>query len=184
VQLAFDLVDPKDMAESRGVLLDVTSTKPIKVKLNWGSVATPLEWRGNDLKVAFYPASEARPLTIARDLRVADALYGGDNVILGGTVFVRNRPEQRIPLQPGDALMIDVGEPATVRQITLANGELRAIVSYPSVTNIVLGKPHPKNLMPTVFDWIRANWPTQLYAAITAIAAAWVGLREWIKKAI
>jgi len=184
LQLAFDLVDPKDDVQSRGVLVGAKSTKPAQARLNWGDFATPVNWTGTDLRVAFYPASESKPLTVARNVRIARAIFGGSNVILGGTVFVRNRPEPTVSLRPGDELLIDPGAPATVRQITLADGELRAIVSYPSATSVLLGDPHPRDLLPTVFDWLRASWPTQLYGAITAIAAAWVTLREWAKKAL
>ena len=67
-----------------------------------------------------------------------------------------------------------------IRELTLSNGELKAIVSAGRATTILLGDDFPQNLMPTVFDWVRLRWPTQLYATLSALVALWLAVQRWL----
>ncbi len=66
-----------------------------------------------------------------------------------------------------------------VRELTLTKGELRATLSAPRVTTLQLGEDSPRNLMPSLFEWIRFRWPNQLYATFSALAALWLATRRW-----
>ena len=66
-----------------------------------------------------------------------------------------------------------------VRELTLAKGELKATLSAPHVTTLQLGEDSPRNLMPTLFEWIRFRWPNHFYATLSALAALWLATRRW-----
>lgn len=169
---------------ARGIALEASGSQPATASLNTGTDFSPGSASGNKLRVELYPATGQKSIVVARNLAASGVTYelDGETSVLGGKIFVQSHLSQEIPIRSGDRLQIDTDEPAYVREMSLADGEIKADLSYLKATRVWLGNPAPLNLMPTVFDWIRARWPTQLYATITAIVAAWLAVKGWLEK--
>lgn len=69
-------------------------------------------------------------------------------------------------LRPSDLLKLESNHPMLLRELTLTKGELKAIVSVPQATTILLGEKSPRNLMPPVFQWVLYRWPSKPYATL------------------
>jgi hypothetical protein len=177
IELAFD-------KGARGIALEASGSHFATASLNAGKDLSPVSASGRELRIELYPASDQKSMIVARNLPASKVTYELDREtsVLGGRIFVRSHQSQEIPIRSGDRLEIETDEPAYVREISLADGEIKAVLSYLKATSVGLGNPAPQNLMPTVFDWIKARWPTQLYATIMAIVAAWLGFRRWLEK--
>ena len=181
-------------ADSRGLAIDASGAKPITVQL--GEVIEveavtsaahrryailPVRAIGNNLNVELYPIDKDQPLTVFRDVQVSEINFDGSghSSILSGLAVIKSATEAGVKIQPSDRLQIRSREPMLVRELTFAKGELKARVSSDTASTILLGDKNPKNLMPTIFDWVRFRWPTQLYGAISALAVLWLALRRW-----
>jgi hypothetical protein len=182
-------------ADLRGLVLETYGSKPstarfgqvIPLAREVDSVKTvqyaisPVRATGNNLTLELFPANAERQLTVFRDMHISEIFFedSGHSSLLGGLAFIKSGGEVRVPLQPSDRLTIRSAGPMLVRELTLAKGELRATLSCPRVTTLQLGEDSPRNLMPTLFQWIRLRWPNQLYATLSAIVALWLATRSW-----
>lgn len=182
-------------ADSRGLVFEASSPKPstarfgevIPLGKETASAKTaryaisPVRATGKNLALELFPANAERELTVFRDMHVSEIGFedSGHSSILGGSVFIKSGGEATVPLQPSDRLTIRSAGPMLVRELTLTKGELKATLSAPRVTKLQLGEDSPRNLMPTLFEWIRFRWPNQLYATLSALAALWLATRRW-----
>jgi hypothetical protein len=142
---------------------------------------SPVRATGKNLTLELFPANAERVLTVFRDVNVSEVYFedAGHSTILGGLAFIKSRGEASVPLQPSDRLTIRSASPMLVRDLTLTKGELKATLSAPHAATIQLGEDLPRNLMPTLFEWIRFHWPNQLYATLSALTALWLATRRW-----
>jgi len=182
-------------ADSRGLVLETSGSKPSTARFGQviplGKEAdnartvryaiSPVRATGNNLVLELFSANAERQLTVFRDMHVSEVSFedAGHSTILGGLAFVKSKGEASVPLQPSDRLTIRSAGPMLVRELTLTKGELKATLSAPRVTTLQLGEDSPRNLMPTLFEWIRFRWPNQLYATLSALAALWLATRSW-----
>lgn len=136
---------------------------------------------GKHLSLEFVPAKNVRQLTIFRDLRVSGVLFEDEDhsTILGGAAYVRGGVEQSVLLQPSDRLVVGSDEPLLIRELTLSGGELHARISARRASTLLLGEGPPRNLRPTLFQWIRYHWPGELYTTLSALVVAWLAIRKW-----
>jgi hypothetical protein len=143
----------------------------------------PVLVTGNELRIELYPVDAQTPLTALRNIPVSTIAFeaGEDSGILGGNLFVKSYSQSKVTVEPGDHLQIRSDQPILVRELTFSKGQLEAKVSVRHAIAIFLGDEHPHNLMPSLFDWVRSRWPTQLYATLAALVALWIGLRGWWK---
>jgi hypothetical protein len=184
-------------AQSRGVVLHAIGEKPataqfgeiIAIGSSENNTAQiryairPVRVSGKDLEMELFPFNREGPLTVLRDVHVSEITFEaeGHSSILGGNATVKSRAETRIPIQPGDTLKIQSAMPMLVRELAFTKGELRVTLSTPNANTILLGDDPPRDLRPTLFVWVRFRWPTQLYGALSALAALWFALRTWWK---
>jgi hypothetical protein len=143
----------------------------------------PVRVSGKDLEMELIPSNNAAPLTILRDVHVSQISFGDDgrSSILGGSAVVKSRSENKISVQASDNLDIQSATPMLVRELKFAKGELEVTLTTPNANVISLGDDPPRDLRPTLFEWIRFRWPTQLYGALSALAALWFAARTWWK---
>jgi hypothetical protein len=136
---------------------------------------------GKALQLSLYPVDESRELAVFRDVHVSSISFedAGRSTILNGTAYIRGRGASGLGLRPSDLLVISSGNPMLLREITLAKGELKVIVSVPKATKILLGEDSPRDLRPTLFQWMLYRWPNELYATLSALVAVWLALRRW-----
>lgn len=141
----------------------------------------PVRVSGKDLVMELFPLNPERPLTVLRDVRVSEIAFesGGHSSILGGVAVVKSGAEGSVKVQPSDLVQIRSAIPMVVRELGLANGELKVTLSATSANAIEVGDDPPRDLRPTLFDWVRFRWPTQLYGAMSVAAALWFALRSW-----
>lgn len=182
-------------ADSRGLVLEASGSKPSTARFGevipLGKEAdnartvryaiSPVRATGINLMLELFPANAERQLTVFRDMHVSEICFedSGHSSILGGLAFIKSGGEAGVPLQPSDRLTIRSAGPMLVRELTLTKGELKATLSAPRVTTLQLGEDSRRNLMPTLFEWIRFRWPNQLYATLSALAALWLATRRW-----
>ncbi len=182
-------------ADSRGLVLEASGSKPSTAR--FGQVIplgkevdraktvryaiSPVRATGNNLTLELFPANAERRLTVFRDMNVSEIFFDDSDhsSLLGGLAFIKSAGEAGVPLQPSDRLTIRSAGPMLVRELTLAKGELKATLSAPHVTTLQLGEDSPRNLMPTLFEWIRFRWPNHFYATLSALAALWLATRRW-----
>ena len=183
--------------QSRGLLLHVAGEKPataqfgevISVESPDGNHSTmhyairPVRVSGKDLEMELIPFGNEHNLTVLRDVRVSEISFGeeGHSSILGGNAVVKNRSESKIAIHPSDNLSIRSAAPMLVRELVSAKGELQMKLTTPNANTILLGENPPRDLKPTLFEWIRFRWPTQLYGALSALVALWFAARSWWK---
>jgi len=136
---------------------------------------------GRDLQFALYPADELHELAVFRDVHVSSVSFeeAGRSTILNGIAYIRGRGTSGLALRPSDLLVLSSGHPMLLREVTLAKGELKVIATVPRATTILLGEDSPRDLRPTLFQWILYRWPNQLYATLSALIAVWLALRRW-----
>jgi hypothetical protein len=136
---------------------------------------------GKALQLSLYPADELHELAVFRDVHVSRISFeeAGRSTILSGTAYVRGRGSSGLALRPSDLLVLSSGHPMLLREITLTRGELKVIATVPKATTILLGEDSPRDLRPTLFQWILYRWPSQLYATLSALIAVWLALRRW-----
>jgi hypothetical protein len=141
----------------------------------------PIRATGKDLVLELFPANSERQLTVFRDENVSEISFEdmGHSTILGGSALIKSGAEGGVHLQPSDHLTVRSSTPMLVRELSLSKGELTAILSVPRATTIASGENSSQNLMPTLFEWLRARWPTQLYATLSALVALALALRGW-----
>lgn len=179
-------------AYSRGLVLHASGAKPASAQ--FGEVIAigprapqiryairPVRVSGKDLEMELFPVNTERALTVLREVHVSAITFesSGHSSILGGVAVVKSRPEASIKIQPSDSLLIRSAIPMVVRELAFAKGELKVTLSAASADTIQVGEGLLRDLRPTVFDWVRFRWPTQLYGAMSAIAALWFALRKW-----
>lgn len=182
-------------ADSRGLAFEASGSEPSTARFGEvipvgngthnqrtvGYAISPVRATGKNLALELFPANAERLLTVFRDIHVSEIYFedAGHSTILGGSAFIKSRGGASVALQPSDRLTLRSASPMLVRELTLTNGELKAMVSAPRVTGIQLGEDSPRNLMPTLFEWIQYRWPNQLYATLSALAALWLATRRW-----
>jgi hypothetical protein len=182
-------------ADFRGLVFEASATKPSTARfgevvpiLASGSnsrsiqyAIRPVRATGRNLVLELFPANSERQLTVFRDTGISEISFedAGHSTILGGSALIRSGAEGGVRLQPSDHLAIRSSGPMLMRELTLSKGELRALLSVPRATTIVSGEDASDNLMPTLFEWLRARWPTQLYATLSALVALALAVRNW-----
>jgi hypothetical protein len=182
-------------ADSRGLVFEALATKPSTARFgevvpivgagsNGHSIQfaiRPVRATGKNLVLELFPANSERQLTVFRDAGISEISFedAGHSTILGGSALIRSGPEGGIRVQPSDHFRIRSSSPMLVRELTLNKGELRALLSVPRATAIVSGEDASDNLMPTLFESMRARWPTQLYATLSALVVFALALRNW-----
>ena len=184
-------------ADSRGLVFEAAGCKPSTAR--FGEVIpigkavhdakkaryaiSPVRATGKDLTLELFPADSERQLTVFRDMQVSEVSFedAGHSSILGGSAFIKSGGEGSVPVQPSDRLTIRSSGPLVVRELVLTKGELKTTLSADRATTLQLGEDSPRNLMPTLFEWIRLRWPSQLYGTLTALAALWLAVRRWWK---
>lgn len=136
---------------------------------------------GKDLQFALYPADELHELAVFRDVHVSSISFedAGRSTILSGTAYIKGTGGNGLALRPSDLLVLSSTYRMLLRELTLTKGELKVILSVPKATTILLGEDSPRDLRPTLFQWILYRWPNQLYATVSALIAAWFALRRW-----
>jgi hypothetical protein len=140
----------------------------------------PVSARGKTLKVELFPQVDAE-LTVLRNVPIASITFDkGMSPIVGGRVLVADLPSSQIAILPGDELEIAGGQ-LLVRQVSYRAGIVKVTLSGRDVATLGLGLGSKRSLIPTYLDWIRARWPGQLYATVTALLAALFGIGRWWK---
>lgn len=134
---------------------------------------------GKSLQLSLYPSDDQHELALFRNVHVSSISFedAGRSTILSGTAYIRGRGAN--PLRPSDLLAVASQNPMLLREITLAKGDLKVIVSVPKATTILLGEDSPRDLRPTLFQWMLFRWPNEFYATLSALVAVWLALRRW-----
>jgi len=140
---------------------------------------------GKDMQFALYPADQLRELAVFRDVHVSSISFSeaGHSTVLNGTAYIRGRGSRGVTLRPSDLLVLSSEHPILLRELTLTKGELKVLATVPKATTILLGEDSPRDLRPTLFQWILYRWPNQLYATLSALIAIWLALRRWWESA-
>jgi hypothetical protein len=183
-------------ADSRGLTIEASGSQPATAKFgepilveigkagseSSGYGISPIYAKGKNLVLELFPENSERQLTVFRDTRVSEIVFedAGHSSILGGAVHIKSDTESGIPLQPSDRLTVRSDSPMLLRELTLSNGELKAILSAPHARVIQVGEDSQRNLLPTLFQWLKYRWPTQLYATLSALVAVWLAVRHWL----
>lgn len=136
---------------------------------------------GKGLQFALYPADELHELAVLRDVHVSSISFedAGHSTILSGTAYIKGGGGSGLALRPSDLFAVSSAKPMLLREMTLTKGELKVIVSVPKATMIVLRGDSPRDLRPTLLQWMLYRWPNQLYATFSALIAVWLALRRW-----
>ena len=184
-------------AQSRGVVLNASGQKPATAQ--FGEVIPidnseshdakiryalrPVSISGNDLEMELFPFSKEGSLTLLRDVHVSEITFDdeGHSSVLGGSAVVKSRAETKMAIQPSDDILIQSAVPMLVRELVFEKGELKVTLASPHANTILLGNDPPRDLRPTLFEWVRFRWPTQLYGTLSALAALWFAARAWWK---
>ncbi|TQK03492.1 hypothetical protein [Herbaspirillum sp. SJZ107] len=179
----------------RGLKLGALSTKPTKAQFgevieveprNLGASAPrrairPIVVSGRALSMDLFPVDPTQLMTVFRDVRVSAIRFEnlGESSVHGGQVVVQSGPTPSITVQPSDRIDIRSTAPMLLREVTFDKTGLRVKLTAAEATVITMGGGNPRNLMPTMFDWLRFRWPTQLWGTISAIVAIWFAARQW-----
>jgi len=184
-------------AQSRGLVLHATGQKPATAQ--FGEVIPvdnsennttqiryairPVRVSGKDLEIELIPFNKEDSLTVLRDVHVSEITFGdeGHSSILGGNAVIKSRAESEIAIEPSDNLIIRSAMPMVVRELILAKEELKVTLTTPNANTILLGEDPPRDLRPTLFEWVQFRWPTQLYGTLSALVALWFAARTWWK---
>jgi hypothetical protein len=141
---------------------------------------SPIRAEGKGLSLELIPTKTDRELTIFRDIHVSQIDFEDENhsTVLEGNVYVKGGAD--VTLKPSDQFTILSDEPMLLRELTLTKGELTVRLSAQKAKTLRLGYAPPRSLIPTVFQWIRYRWPSELYATFSALIVAWLAIRKWI----
>jgi hypothetical protein len=180
----------------RGLTLATSGSQAVKVALGQvipvqGSQSdpkvprygiSPIRAEGNNLSLEFIPMKSESELTVFRDIHVSKIEFDEEqhSTVLGGNAFVKGGSDANVELKPSDQLTIQSDEPMLLRELTLTKGELKIRLSARKAKTLLLGEAPARNLIPTVFQWIRYRWPSELYAALSALVVAWLAIRKWM----
>ncbi|MBZ9711607.1 hypothetical protein LB543_33555 [Mesorhizobium sp. ESP7-2] len=136
--------------------------------------------RGKMLRFALYPAEKQQDLAVFRNTAISSVAFeeAGDPTILSGAVDVGDGG-QNFQLRPSDLLTVRSAKPMIVRALSLQDGQLNVIMSAPEATVLRLGRDSPKDLRPSLLQWLLFHWPNELYAAVSAAVATWLAVRRW-----
>jgi hypothetical protein len=167
VNASFGQVIPVHSATT-GTVVEATAINEVSVE-------------GKDLQFTLYPADEHQELAVFRDVHVSSISFedSGHSTILSGTAYVKGSGSGGIALRPSDLLALGSKVPMLLREMTLTKGTLKIVLSVPKAERILLGEDSPRDLRPTLFQWILYRWPNQLYATASALIATWLALRRW-----
>jgi hypothetical protein len=181
----------------RGLTLATSGAQAVKVALgqvipverdsnNPGSTKygiSPIRAEGKDLSLELIPTKNDSELTVFRDIRVSQIDFEDENhsTVLGGNAYVKGGAD--VMLKPSDQFTIQSDEPMLLRELTLTKGELKVRLSAQEAKTLCLAGAPPRNLLPTVFQWIRYRWPSELYAGLSALVVAWLAIRKWMASA-
>jgi len=180
--------------QSRGLLFEPSSAEDSVAKfaevtpatVDCKNSATPPYFRpyrvsGKEMSLELFPSDQAGELTVFRDLHVVEITFmdGENSSILSGALHVRNSAQATMTLQPSDRLMLQSRNSIVVRELVLSKGELKALVSVPRATAIQYGEDTWQDAMPTLLEWVHFRWPTELYAALSALVGLWLAARRW-----
>lgn len=179
----------------RGLSLETSGAMPAKAQfgevIEVGSSAIgangvshairPVIVRGRNLSMELFPVQTGQSLTVLRDVEVSDISFEnhGHSSILSGSAAVKSGAFPIVTVQPSDRLDIRSNIPMLVRELTFDKGAVKARLTAPEATTITAGDSHPRNLMPTLFDWLQYRWSTQLWGAISALATLWFAIQRW-----
>jgi hypothetical protein len=141
----------------------------------------PVRASGKSLRIELFPIDADRQFTILRDASISDLSFesGSRSSLLRGVAIVKSLSQDRTLVQPGDRLELRSDRPLLIRELTLSKGEIHATISSAHATVIRLGDDPPLNLMPTIFEWARLRWPTQVYATLSALVALWFAFHRF-----
>ena len=150
----------------RGVHLDVSSSTsilgsfgeviPIPPQKKGRSVQetafSPVVVQGRALRFGLYPSEQTGDLAILRDVQMSGVsfVHGGHSSILSGITNIEGR-ERPLNLSPSELLRLESVAPIILRELTLSQGVLKAIVSAPRATGLLVGEDTPRDLRPTLF---------------------------------
>ena len=180
----------------RGLILATSGAQAVKVAL--GQVIpverdaknpkltqygiSPIRAEGKDLSLELIPTKSDYELTVFRDIHVSQINFEDENhsTVLGGNAYVKGGADADVILKPSDQFIIQSDEPMLLRELTVTKGELKVRLSAQKAKTLCLGNAPPRSLVPTVFQWIRYRWPSELYATLSALVVAWLAIRKWI----
>jgi hypothetical protein len=178
-------------ADSRGLTIETSGSRPVTAQfgevINVGDPVRreirPVRATGKNLELELFPANTERQLTVFRDVHLSEIDFedARHSTILGGSVYIKSGAETGTPLQPSDRVTIRSAGPMLLRELTLTKGELKVLLSAPSANIVQVGEDSPRDVIPTLFEWIQHRWPTQLYATLSALVAFWLALRRWLE---
>ncbi|QIE30229.1 hypothetical protein [Caballeronia sp. SBC2] len=136
--------------------------------------------RGKTLRFALYPAEKQHDLAVFRNTAISSVAFddAGDSTILSGAAHVGGGGLS-VPLRPSDLLIVRSVKPMVLRELSLRDGQLNVVMSAPEATAVLLGRDSPKDLRPSLLQWLFFHWPNELYAAVSAAIAAWLAVRRW-----
>jgi hypothetical protein len=179
----------------RGLSLETSGDKPARaqfgevIQLNSSSSDTasvnhaiqPVIVSGRNLSMDLFPVSVERPLTVLRDVQVSDISFDthDHSSVLEGVAVIKSGAAPNITIQPNDHLEIRSKSPMLVRELTFDGNDVRLKLTTTEATTLKAGGDRPRDLMPTLFDWLRYRWSTQLWGTISALAAMWFALQRW-----
>jgi hypothetical protein len=179
---------------SRGVNLELQDNQPIETsfgkvislpfrhaKPNAPAIAIEnITAAGRDLRFSLFPADETQELAIFRNIRISRIAFksGDAPSILSGALHIRGGLAN-VPLGPSDRLVLGSESPMILREVGLAAGQLKVVLSASRATTIQLGDDQPRDLRPSLLQWLMFRWPNELYAALSAVIALWIGTRRW-----
>ena len=185
-------------ANSRGVLLNASGQKPATAQFDevipinnseheakTRYVLRPVTISGTDLEMQLFPFHSEGLLTVLRDVHVSEITFddGGHSSILGGSILIKGRSDSKTIIQPSDNIVIRSAAPMLVREIIFEKDKLKVTLATVNANTILIGDDSPRDLRPTLFEWVRFRWPTQLYGTLSALVALWFAARSWWKSA-
>ena len=140
----------------------------------------PVSIHGRTLRFLLHPAEQQRDLAVFRNSAISSVAFEdvGDSTILSGTAHVGDGG-QSIPLRHGDLLTVRSAKPMVMRALSLQDGQLDVVMSAPEATVVRLGRDSPRDLRPSLLQWLLSHWPNELYAAASAAIATWLAVRRW-----
>ena len=139
---------------------------------------------GRDLRFSLFPSDEAHELAVFRNIRIAKISFESDGspTILSGSLHIGGGGAD-VALRPSDRLVLLSKRPIILRELALTDGQLKAVLSIPAATGINLGDDQPRDLRPSLLQWLLFQWPNELYAVLSAGAALWIATRRWLRGA-
>jgi hypothetical protein len=144
------------------------------------SAIQPVTVRGKALRFALYPAKKQHDLAVFRNTAISNVAFedAGDSTILDGAIHVGDGGPS-VQLRPSDVLTVRSAKPMALRALSLQDGQLNVIISAPEATVVSVGRDSPKDLRPSLLQWLLFHWPNELYAAVSAAIASWLAVRRW-----